>query len=133
MEPLAASGIEERSAAGAAPDRGSGKTRRRQRRAAELALTAATTDIVDPATEALFERLRTKRRELAAEQAVPPYVVFHDSTLAAMAVHRPQTPAEFLRLGGVGHKKLERYGEIFMQVIRSDISESERKPGDAGD
>ena len=73
----------------------------------------------DPATEALFERLREKRRELAEQQGVPPYVIFHDRTLAAMAVHRPQTDESFLQLGGVGERKLEKYGEIFMAEIRA--------------
>ncbi len=67
----------------------------------------------------LFEALRQKRREIAREQGVPPYVVFHDSTLAAMAAERPQSLAEMGRLSGVGERKLENYGAAFLEVIRA--------------
>ncbi|MBD3336333.1 MAG: DNA helicase RecQ [Candidatus Eisenbacteria bacterium] len=70
---------------------------------------------VDPA---LYDALRDLRLKIAAEQGVPAYVIFHDKTLAAMAAHRPQAPAELLRLSGVGAAKLERYGERFLDVIR---------------
>jgi ATP-dependent DNA helicase RecQ len=66
----------------------------------------------------LFEALRQRRRELAQQQGVPPYVVFHDSTLAAMAAVRPQSLGEFAELPGVGERKLETYGAAFLQVIR---------------
>ena len=68
-------------------------------------------------TAALFERLRAKRREVAQEQGVPPYVIFHDATLRQMAEHRPQTEAELLSISGVGEAKLERYGSEFLEVI----------------
>ena len=67
--------------------------------------------------QALFEALRTHRRELAKEQGVPPYVIFHDVTLEAMAEQRPRTPEAFAALPGVGEKKLERYAATFMEVI----------------
>ncbi len=70
----------------------------------------------------LFEALRQRRRELAQAQGVPPYVVFHDSTLAAMAAMRPQTLTEFAELPGVGERKLETYGAAFMEVIREAAS-----------
>jgi ATP-dependent DNA helicase RecQ len=66
----------------------------------------------------LFEALRSRRRELAQAQGVPPYVVFHDSTLAAMAAMRPQTLGEFAELPGVGERKLQTYGAAFLDVIR---------------
>lgn len=66
----------------------------------------------------LFEALRQRRRELAQQQGVPPYVVFHDSTLAAMAAVRPQTLEEFAELPGVGERKLQTYGAAFLEVIR---------------
>ena len=66
----------------------------------------------------LFEALRQRRRELALQQGVPPYVVFHDSSLAAMAELRPQTLGEFADLPGVGARKLETYGAEFLQVIK---------------
>ena len=73
----------------------------------------------DPATwdESLWEALRTRRTELAKAQAVPPYVIFHDSTLREMVEQRPNTPGEFARLSGVGETKLSRYGDEFLAVI----------------
>jgi ATP-dependent DNA helicase RecQ len=67
--------------------------------------------------EDLFERLRELRREIAAEQEVPAYVVFSDKTLADMAARRPQDRAEFLEVFGVGEAKLERYGDVFLEAI----------------
>ena len=67
--------------------------------------------------EALFEALRELRLDLAKDQGVPPYVIFHDRTLEEMAQVRPQTDDEFRYLGGVGESKLDRYGEEFMAVI----------------
>lgn len=70
-----------------------------------------------PAGRALFERLRELRLEMARDQGVPPYVIFHDSTLAAMARARPKTLDDFADLPGVGAVKLERYGEAFLSAI----------------
>ena len=71
----------------------------------------------NPVGDPLFEALRELRRELAAEAQVPPYVVFHDSTLREMAKARPSTIGELGQIGGVGSKKLEAYGERFLQEI----------------
>ncbi|MFN2371373.1 MAG: HRDC domain-containing protein, partial [Candidatus Krumholzibacteriia bacterium] len=95
------------------------RPKRKKRSAALDALVADAGQLDDPATEALFERLRARRRELAEEQGVPPYVIFHDRTLAAMAVHKPLSDEDFLRLGGVGERKLEKYGQAFMAEIRA--------------
>lgn len=67
----------------------------------------------------LFEALRERRRTLADERDVPAYVVFSDATLLAMAERRPTTEAELLSISGVGPKKLESFGEAFLEVIRS--------------
>jgi len=67
--------------------------------------------------EMLFEALRELRSDIAKEQSVPPYVIFHDKTLEEMAQSRPQTDDDFRYLGGVGETKLERYGRDFMVVI----------------
>jgi len=105
-------------AAVAAPERAA----RKRRTAALEALTAEVTQL-DNETEALFDRLRRKRKELADEQGVPPYVVFHDKTLAAMALHRPRTPEALLRIGGVGQAKLKRFGEAFLAEITGAMHE----------
>ena len=67
----------------------------------------------------LFERLRALRLALAQEAAVPPYVILHDATLAAMAAARPATEEELLALPGVGEKKLATYGKAFLEEIAS--------------
>ncbi|MDF2445457.1 MAG: recQ [Moraxellaceae bacterium] len=65
----------------------------------------------------LWEALRSKRRQLAQEQGVPPYVIFHDSTLMEILSARPRSLVELGRVAGVGDKKLERYGEAFLDVV----------------
>ncbi len=87
----------------------------RRAASASEALFAGEDDAVD---EDLFDALRELRRSIAQEQGVPAYIVFSDKTLAAMAVHRPETDTEFLRISGVGQAKLTRYGERFMALIR---------------
>lgn len=67
----------------------------------------------------LFEQLRVLRRTVAQEAGVPPFVVFSDKTLQDMVSKLPQTDEAFLGVNGVGQAKLERYGELFMNEIRS--------------
>lgn len=69
----------------------------------------------------LFEDLRELRKRLAAEQGVPPYVVFGDAALVEMSRVRPRTEEEFLGINGVGQVKLERHGEAFLEVIAADL------------
>jgi ATP-dependent DNA helicase RecQ len=81
------------------------------------ARSTATADVASGDLD-LFEALRAVRRELAAAAALPPYVIFHDSTLRAMAASRPQTPDQLARIPGVGARKLEAYGDAFLTVLR---------------
>jgi ATP-dependent DNA helicase RecQ len=74
----------------------------------------------NPVNDPLFEALRTRRRELAQEAGVPPYVIFHDSVLREMAAVRPTTLHALGRLTGVGQRKLDAYGEPFLRVIREN-------------
>lgn len=67
--------------------------------------------------DALFERLRALRRQIAQEIGKPPYIVFSDRTLRDMATLRPLTDAQFLAVNGVGESKLSQYGERFMAAI----------------
>ena len=71
---------------------------------------------------ALWELLRECRRELAAEQGIPPYIIFHDRTLQEMCVTVPQTMEQFGLLGGVGERKLDKYGPTFLQVINEYLA-----------
>ena len=66
----------------------------------------------------LFEALKAVRTEFARKRGVPPFVIFSDTALLEMCRVRPQTDGEFLSVSSVGEKKLERYGEAFMKVIR---------------
>ena len=74
--------------------------------------------------DALFQVLRTLRKQLADEQGVPPYVVFSDATLRELAANKPTTLGEFRSIGGVGDVKLERYGEAFVDAIASAVDQS---------
>ena len=84
---------------------------------------AGAADLTEADVE-LFERLRALRLRLAQEAAVPPYVIFHDATLAAMAAARPVTEEELLALPGIGEKKLATYGKAFLEEIMAAPSES---------
>ena len=68
----------------------------------------------------LFETLREIRKQLAAEQGVPPYVIFGDATLVEMCHERPSNDEEFLQINGVGQVKLERHGNVFLEAIAFD-------------
>lgn len=67
----------------------------------------------------LWLALKAKRLELAREQGVPPYVIFHDSTLREILSIRPQTSDEMAQITGVGQAKLARYGDAFIQVVQA--------------
>jgi ATP-dependent DNA helicase RecQ len=72
-----------------------------------------------PGDEGLLETLKKRRAELAREQGVPAYVVFHDATLIEMAERRPADRAAFAALPGVGARKLDRYADTFLDLIRA--------------
>lgn len=94
--------------AAAAPAR-----RRRERSGAETGLEDLPLD-----ARARFEALRAWRRERAAEQRVPPYVIFHDRTLLDIALAQPDSLEALARLGGVGQGKLARYGEAVLAALK---------------
>jgi len=71
----------------------------------------------DPADIALWDRLRQLRRDLAAREGVPPYVVFHDASLAEMVTRRPRTLDQFATISGVGERKLTAYGALFLDAL----------------
>ncbi|WP_210357426.1 DNA helicase RecQ [Sphingomonas beigongshangi] len=74
--------------------------------------------VANPADHPLFEALRARRRDIAKDAGVPPYVIFHDSVLRDMAARRPTSRAELAVLSGIGARKLDAYGDAFLQVIR---------------
>jgi ATP-dependent DNA helicase RecQ len=75
------------------------------------------TPLPDDIDIGLWEALRECRRALAEAQGVPPYVIFHDSTLRAMATNMPRTIDEFGRLPGVGELKREKYADAFLETL----------------
>ena len=71
----------------------------------------------NPVGDPLFDALRELRRQLALEAQVPPYVIFHDATLREMARARPTSLDELGEISGIGARKLDAYGEYFLDVI----------------
>ncbi|MFM8331137.1 MAG: DNA helicase RecQ [Candidatus Methylumidiphilus sp.] len=69
--------------------------------------------------ESLWQDLRALRKRLADGQGVPPYVILHDSVLLEMVQRRPQNREQLWRITGIGERKLEQYGDEFLQAIRS--------------
>ncbi|AHF06827.1 DNA helicase RecQ [Desulfitobacterium metallireducens] len=80
--------------------------------------------------QSLFERLRLLRHNLASRENLPPYMVFSDSTLREMAENLPIDLAGFIRIGGVGEKKLEKYGAEFIEEISAYLLEKQAMAGD---
>jgi ATP-dependent DNA helicase RecQ len=71
----------------------------------------------DAAASELYETLRAARTRLAREQNVPAYVIFHDTTLLAIAAARPATPQDLAGIPGMGAKKIERYGAAVLAAV----------------
>ncbi len=74
----------------------------------------------------LWLALKAKRTALAREQGVPPYVIFHDSTLLEILNRKPQTLHEMGQISGVGQAKLSKYGDEFLQVVEEVVNGVER-------
>ena len=66
----------------------------------------------------LFEELRAVRKDIAAEEKVPPYIIFSDKTLVLMCLVRPKNAADMLKISGVGEYKVQKYAEKFLTAIR---------------
>lgn len=79
--------------------------------------TPAAAAVLQPADQPLFEALRELRAQLAREQNVPAYVIFHDSTLRNIAERRPSSLDELAQVGGIGGTKLARYGEQVLDTV----------------
>ncbi len=90
------------------------------RRAAETRRALRNAVALPAGAEALFDALRAERSRLAREQGVPPYVIFHDTTLRAMATLKPRTLESLGELPGIGSSKLGRYGTALLKVIAAN-------------
>ena len=75
-------------------------------------------DEIEAADQPLWQALRACRKRLADEHGVPPYVIFHDSTLRELLVHRPREAVHMLAISGIGDQKLARFGDAFLEVLR---------------
>ncbi len=84
----------------------------------------------DPDDQALFDALRRCRRQLADEHGVPPYVIFHDATLVEMVEQRPADTEELAGITGVGERKLERYGDAFLDILSTSHHPAYRPSGE---
>jgi len=73
--------------------------------------------------KALLKRLNRLRRSIAEEQHVPPFIIFTNATIRDMAVKCPRTRAQMLCVDGVGERKMDRYGDMFLRVIREYLEE----------
>ena len=71
----------------------------------------------------LWLALKAKRTSLAREQGVPPYVIFHDSTLLEILNQRPASLTELGKISGVGQNKLARYGDEFLRVLEDEANQ----------
>jgi ATP-dependent DNA helicase RecQ len=91
--------------------------KREQKKAARSAANAPAA-LASPEDEALFARLRALRLEIAKEQNLPPYVIFHDKTLMDMVLLKPGTLDQMSLVNGVGRSKLDKYGKEFLAAIR---------------
>ncbi|GAA4750325.1 DNA helicase RecQ [Sphingomonas daechungensis] len=76
----------------------------------------------------MFDALREARRKLAADAGVPPYVIFHDSTLREIAASRPRSLGELGTVQGVGAVKLARYGEAMLAAVAAETEKSDDTP-----
>ncbi len=90
----------------------------------EAAASKREADIEGDYDQALFEKLRTIRKQIAEDEQVPPYVVFSDKTLHEMCRYYPATFPEMRKISGVGNVKLERYGEVFVNEIMQYLKEN---------
>lgn len=92
----------------------------RARRTPDVSTPAVGSYVPDDGDEALFQKLRALRLDIARELGKPPYIVFSDKTLRDMVRVKPITDDQFLAVNGVGENKLKQYGERFMAAIRED-------------
>ena len=100
---------QERKTGGSGGEAGSAGGRKRKKAGAAAALREKDLE--------LFEELRALRREIAAEEKVPPYIIFSDKTLVLMCLTRPEDSAALLGISGIGEYKVKKYGERFLEVL----------------
>ena len=98
---------------------------RTQTAATDEARTRTSSDVENKYNEILFEKLRKKRKDMADEQGVPPYVIFPDTTLMEMAFYFPEDDTGLMGIYGVGAAKQKKYGKDFLKIITEFVKENE--------
>ena len=78
--------------------------------------------------EILFQELRTLRKELADKKGIPPFAIFHDSTLAEMCREFPTSTIMMLEISGIGERKAKEYGDRFSEIIKSYLKRNQITP-----
>ena len=79
-------------------------------------------------TNTLFERLRLLRLKISLEENIPAYLIFSDATLKEIEAERPMSETEFLRISGVGERKMDVYGYEFIAEVKTFMTEKKKKP-----
>jgi superfamily II DNA helicase RecQ len=87
-------------------------------------IVAEVAKVADALPDTLFQRLVALRRQIAQEVKLPPYIIFHDTTLKDMIAKLPVDLDEMKEVSGVGEAKLEKYGIRFVSVIKEYLAES---------
>jgi ATP-dependent DNA helicase RecQ len=82
------------------------------------------------ANNELWEVLRSCRKKIAEENSVPPFLIFHDAALTEMLERQPINREQFARINGVGETKLEKYADVFLQVINEHINKEKQNTSD---
>ena len=86
---------------------------------------SARNTIISPQASQLFDELRKLRKDIAQEENKPAYIVFHDATLKELAETQPTSAEQMMRVGGIGQKKFEQYGALFLGKILEYLEKKE--------
>ena len=97
---------------------------RTQTTSPENAMPRTENEVENKYDEHLFEELRKRRKEMADEQEIPPYVIFPDTTLMEMSYYYPQDDESLMGIYGVGSMKLKKYGDDFLEIIKAYCEEN---------
>lgn len=81
-------------------------------------------DLGSQGDQALFDRLKKVRLDLSKLRKIPPFIIFSDQSLKDMAINKPKNEEEFLKIKGVGEKKLIQYGDIFIAEINDYLRDN---------
>lgn len=102
--------------------RGEQQVFQRQQKKAPAKVSKAKNDLLAAKDEALFSALRSLRTDIARQHGIPPYVIFHDATLIALATYKPIKVEQLTSINGIGQTKQARYGDAFVNVITEFVS-----------